>query len=79
MSFLSPEREADYCRRALERLNDERFPSTTKAERKARLLAHLARAEEEASVVRCRRCGAPLSDPVSVARRLGECCAAKVA
>lgn len=77
MTYLSPDREAAYCRRQLERLNDERFPSTTRAERRARLLGHLEEAEKAAAAVRCSRCGAVLTDPVSIARRMGECCAAK--
>lgn len=77
MTHLSPEREAAYCRDALARLATEPFRSTTSAERRARLQRRLEQAEKAAAAVHCQRCGAVLSDPVSVARRLGECCASK--
>lgn len=78
-SLLSPQRRIEHCRRQLARLDAESFPSTTRAERKARLLTAWQQAEAEAATVRCSRCGAPLTEPASVARGMGECCAAKAA
>lgn len=76
-STLTAGRRRDYCLAALGRLEAETRPSATRWARRAKLVAALAQANAELAGAHCTRCQAPLSDPVSVARRLGACCAAK--
>ncbi len=77
ISVLSAERRIDYCQRAIAAIEAERFDSPTRPARRARLIAAWEQAVAEAAMVRCGRCGAPLTDPLSQARGLGPCCAAK--
>lgn len=71
-STLRPERLAAYCA-------SEIAKATTSPARRSHLEAVLVAARRAVATVRCTRCGAPLTDPASVARRMGECCAAKTA